>query len=183
MTHLRRALELEPQSVDTHVALGNAHRARGRDREAETHARAALAIESEHLDALVLMGRVLLAKGDAEGAREHVVWALRINANDDGAVHLLASVKARESLLLGAWFRANSYVMSLGQARASAFLLALFLLQTLFRLAFEDLGHPAVAQGVRVIWLATCVYSWTGPAAFRRLVQKEIETVRLKPDY
>lgn len=60
------------------------------------------------------MRHVLLRRGDVSGAREHAVWALRTDGSDPDALRLLAVIKARESLLLGLWFRVGSVLAGLG---------------------------------------------------------------------
>ncbi|KYF87529.1 hypothetical protein BE20_25800 [Sorangium cellulosum] len=111
---LTQALALAPEDVETLVALGDAHHTRGRVDDAERWARAALEAASEHADALVLLGHVLLRRGHVRGAREHAVWAFRTEVTDPDAPRLLAAIKARESLLLGLWFRVSSVLAALG---------------------------------------------------------------------
>ncbi|XXY46877.1 hypothetical protein WME91_43440 [Sorangium sp. So ce269] len=82
--------------------------------------RAALKAEPEHADALILIGDVLLRRGDASGAREHAVWAIRTDVRDPDALRLLAAIKARESLLLGLWFRVSSVLARLGPSACSS---------------------------------------------------------------
>ena len=108
------------------VALGDAHLARGRVDNAERWMRAALEAKPEHADALVLLllGRVLLPARDVSGAREHAVWALRTDVSAPEPLRLLAVIKARESLLLGLWFRVSSVLAGLGPS-AMLVLLAL----------------------------------------------------------
>ncbi|XXX79557.1 tetratricopeptide repeat protein [Sorangium sp. So ce134] len=93
---LTQALELAPEDVETLVALGDAHLARGRIDDAERWARAALEAAPEHAGALALMGHVLLRRGDVSGAREHAVWAIRTDVSDPDSLTLLAAITARE---------------------------------------------------------------------------------------
>jgi tetratricopeptide (TPR) repeat protein len=179
---LRQALKLDPDDVDTLVAIAELHLHSGHYDDAERSVDDALKAAPEHRAALVVKGFVCLHKGDTARAREQVIWALRQDANDLGAIRLLAAVKSRESWLFGAWYRANAAVMSLGP-RSIALLVGLFVTQGLLRLALHDLGRPLASEIVGYAWLAICYYSWSGPAMFRRLVRKEIESVRLKTDF
>jgi hypothetical protein len=125
---------------------------------------------------------VHLSKGEIEAAREHAIWALRSNATDPSAIGLLASVKARQSLFLGTWYRANAWVTSFG-SRMTTILLGAFVVQLFGRLIMKDLGLPLGATIVYYAWLAVCVYSWVGPPRFEAMIRKELENVRLRSDY
>jgi Flp pilus assembly protein TadD len=180
---LDEALALDPVDVDTLVALGQTRLDRGRLDDAEARAREALGISPEDVDALVLMGRVLLRRGDTAGAREHAVWALRNGSGEgSGALELLVSVKARESLLLGAWFRANAALSDFGP-KAMVILLAAYVAQRLLTLALEDLGHAELSRLVSFAWLGICLYSWVAPGVFRKMLARELATVRLDPSF
>ncbi len=179
---LEAALALAPDDALTQARVADLHLARGRYAEAESAAKRALDLEPEHIEALLVMGHVLLQRGDIAAAREHALWALRSNATHREAIVLLSAVKARESFTLGLWYRANAAVARLGP-RGLTLLLALFVGQALLRLILQDLGLPLAALIVRTSWLAVCAYSWIGPPKFRAMVQKELEGVRLRPNY
>jgi Flp pilus assembly protein TadD len=179
---LEKALELDPEDVDTLSALGTAHLSRGRLDEAERHARAALEIEPEHADSLVLMGFVLLKRGDIQGAREHAVWALRGAAGETDALRLLVAIKARESLFLGLWFRFNSMLGALGPS-GMLVLLGAYCVQRVLQLALEDMKMKPIAELVGYAWLGLCVYSWVAPGVFQRMLVREIKMVRLREDF
>lgn len=175
---LDKALALDPADTHTLVDLAELDLDRGRLAEAEKWAKSALEIQSEHRRALVIMGHVLLRRGDLVAAREHATWALRVDPTDSGALRLFAAIKARESFLLGTWYRVNASLVSLGP-RATIVLLAAFVGQMLFRLILQDLGLPGVAAVINTVWLGICYYSYAGPALFRRMLDKELATVRL----
>jgi hypothetical protein len=128
------------------------------------------------------MGFVLLRRGDIQGAREHAAFALRSGASDPEALRLLVAIKARESLLLGLWFRWSSMLADLGP-RAMLVLLAAFVAQRFLRLALEDLHHRGAASLVGYAWMGLCVYSWVAPGIFRRMLERELATVRLRADF
>jgi hypothetical protein len=33
------------------------------------------------------------------------------------------------------------------------------------------------------VWLGFCLYTWIGPAIFQRQLRKELEKIRLQPDF
>ncbi len=180
---LARALELEPDDPENQAALGRLRLAAGDVAEAERLAREALTLAPANRGALVLMGSVLLRKGDIESAREHALWAIRIDPTDREALSLMASIKARTRWYLGLWWRFNTWCGEVGGRNAALVLLGAFIVYRLLTQLLADFGHPKGAELVSVAWLGVCVYSWVGPGIFRRELQKELETVRLRGDF
>ncbi|MBX3130489.1 MAG: hypothetical protein KF718_27475 [Polyangiaceae bacterium] len=122
--------------------------------------------------------------GDSvEGAREHALWALRANSDQHGALTLSASIKARQSLWLGLWWRYSAYMGGLGDRRQITVLICAFVFYRLLTSLAEQHGYPMMASGAQFGWLAICVYSWVGPGMFQRAVSRELERVSLRPDY
>ena len=153
---LQRAISLNPDDPDTMVALGDDALERGDVKRAEQWARDALTARPEFQDGLVLMGQVYLRQGRIEDAREHALWALRQDATDEGSLRLLASIKARQSPLLGLWWRYAMFMGSLGDGRGTLVLLGAFVVYRFATLAAKDLGqpqprlrHPARLAGAR----------------------------------
>ncbi len=60
---------------------------------------------------------------------------------------------------------------------------ALYLVKGLLVQVFRDLELRAIADALSWAWLGFCVYTWFGPAAFRRALQKEIQGVELDEDF
>ncbi len=117
-----------------------------------------------------------------KGAREHAVWALQAEPTAEGPIQLFVAIQARQSFLLGLWFRWSSWLSRFGR-RAMIVLLVAFVVQRLAILALEDAKAPQLAELVHYGWLGLCVYSWVAPVVFRNMIKKEIEGVRLKPDF
>lgn len=180
---LERACELEPDDPDNLAALGRWFLHEGSLEEAERLGRDALASTPEHPASLVLIGHVLLARGRTEDAREHALWALRNRPDDDQALRLLAAVKARQSYLLGLWWRGNAWLTRRGDSGAALILTFAYGLQRVLVMAAEDKGLSLTAEIVTYAWLAVCVYSWVGPAMFQRSVRAELRQVRLADDF
>lgn len=180
---LEKALALDPSSSSTMADLSTHYLSVGQLARAKSHAQNALEAEPEHVDALVAMGSVLLAQGDPKGAREHAIWALTHQPSHSGALHLLATVKARESLLLGLWWRYNSWVTRLGSGRQILVLLGAYLAYRVADLAVRDSGSATSAQILEYAWLAIVVYTWVGPGLFQRSLAREMDSVRLKTTF
>jgi Flp pilus assembly protein TadD len=180
---LVRAVELAPDDPENLVALGQLCLSAGDVAEAERLAREALTLAPANRDGLVLMGLVLLRRGDVESAREHALWAIRIDPTDRGALSLMASIQAKTSWYLGLWWRFNTWCSEVGSKNVAILLLSAFILYRFLRQILVDMDHAQGAQLVSYAWLAVCVYSWVGPGLFRRELNKELETVRLRRDF
>lgn len=180
---LEKAQELDPEDVDTLTDLGAHHLAKGDRSRAETYALAALQISPDNADALVLMGDILLRQAKVEAAREHAVWVLRQQADHVSALRLLAMVKARQSPLIGLWWRYNSAIMAHGETRAIIVLLVAFVLYHIAQIAAESAGQVIAAQVIHATWLGLALYSFAGPVLFARALKKELAAVKLSRDF
>jgi len=193
--HLARAAVLDPDDPDHHRALaslldftgrrreGRAALAEGRLLQARARAQEALEQAPEHGEALVLMGNVLLRQGDVERAREHAHWAVRQDPTDRGALHLLASVKARSNPFLGLWWRWTAWMGTTGDGTEMLVVIVPFLLYRVGEVALKNAGLANAAQLLQWVWMAIVAYTWFAPAIFRRMLQKELSEVRLKPGF
>jgi Flp pilus assembly protein TadD len=180
---LERALALAPDDPHVLTDLGEEALERGELMEAEQQAREALAMDAQFLQALVLMGHVHLRRGQVEDARNHAIWALRQNATDPGALRLLVSVQARRSWTLGLWWRWATWMETLGDGKGMLVLLGAYAGQRVATQAAEDLQQPGLATLINLVWLALVAYSWVGPSLFKRMLQRELEGVRLHENF
>lgn len=180
---LERALEIEPDDPEVLTACSESAYHRGNIDEAERYAREALEINPEDADALIAMGWVLLQRGELEDAREHAAMALRANPTDDGGLRLLAAYKARKNPFLGLWFRWAMYMARIGGRGEIVVLLVLFLVYRLLSLIFEDLGMEGARAIAGYVWMGIVLYSWISPEVFQRMLQRELEQIRLDPKY
>ncbi|HZI02982.1 MAG TPA: tetratricopeptide repeat protein [Archangium sp.] len=176
---LERAIALDANDPDTMVMMGWDALERGDVKRAAQWAQDALTARPEFQDGLVLMGQVYLRQGRIEDAREHALWALRQDATDEGSLRLLASIKARQSPLLGLWWRYALFMGSLGDGKSTLVLLGAFVAYRFATLAAKDLGQPNLASLIQLVWLGLALYTWVGPALFQRMVRQELDTVRL----
>ena len=176
-------LNLDPHSVDARVLKGSIALQRGDMETANALARDALEQNPEHLCALTLMGSIYLRSGDIEAARDHALWALEIDPHDPEALSLLTSIKIRQSKLNGLWWRWNAWVTKRGTNNAILILIAAFVIVRLAVVVFEDYGYSSGATSLALIWLFFCVYTWKGCSIMDRMVHKELEQVRLNPNF
>ncbi len=182
-TEIEHARALDPESPDVWAQSGWLAFDRGERDTAREHAIAALEIDPEHVDALTLLGHCDLAAGRTEEARAHALWALQQEPDDGGAMTLFAAVKARKSWLLGLWWRFQSFVNAGSQRRAIALLIGAYLLYRIGSIALNQNGLSKESLYLTLAWLGFCVYTWFAPTLFWRSIRKEMESVRLRPDY
>lgn len=180
---LERALLLDPGDPDVLAELGALDLADGRKDAARARALEALQEFPEHEEAIELLGRVLLAEGRTEEARAHALDILRQDATSPGGVGLLCAVKARQSLLLGLWWRWNAFMSKLADGKAVLVLVGLYVAQRFATTGLRDADLSRAAEWVSWAWIAFAVYTWVGPAVFQRSVAKELSSVRLRPDF
>jgi tetratricopeptide (TPR) repeat protein len=180
---LEKARDVAPDDADTWAALADHYIHVADFDRADDLARRGLAIDPENKDALLAIGAVLLHRGDAVGAREHALLVLRQNANDAGAIHLLMAARARQSLLLGLWWRFNSFFGAGSITRRVVLLLGTYLVYRTTLLVTEDLGYEAVQGPLMLAWIGFCIYTWVGPRVFRRQIERELRPATLRPNY
>jgi tetratricopeptide (TPR) repeat protein len=180
---LEKAREADPDDAETWAALAEHHRDERDFKQAELLARRALEIDPENADALVTMGYLLLARNETEEAKEHALIILRNNALHQGAIHLLGAVKARQSPLLGLWWRFNSFFSGGSMTRRVVLLIGIYLAYRAARIALDDFGYQPAATVAQFAWLGFCIYSWVGPAIFQKQLQKELAPAALSAKY
>jgi Flp pilus assembly protein TadD len=181
--HAARAVALAPDDPDALATDGEIALQRGDTAEAAARSRRALETDPEHVDALVLLGRCDLAAGNTSAAREHALWALQLDPMNAGALTLICAVKARESLWLGLWWRFQSFVSSGSGTRAILLLLGMFMIYRVAAILSADAGRQDIANALQVVWLAFAAYTWVAPEWFRRTLRREMDDVRLRPDF
>jgi len=180
---LRRARGIEPENTHVLGDLAELLLGMGKVEEAEEVARDALSIEAAHADSLVVMGHVFLKRGDLDAAHDQAVWVLSHNPDHEGALHLIAAIKARRNPVLGLWWRYHTWMSELGQTGVVVVLLGAYFVYRVVALATEDLGYEQLSNGVEVAWLGICAFTWFGPAIFRRMVNREVGRVELDPEF
>lgn len=178
-----RACELAPDDVD-HLALRSWLELRRGNRErAVRYARDALELDPENIEALCVLGHCDLASGNVEAARQHAAWALQVDPMNEEALALLGAIKARQSILLGAWWRFQSFVSAGSRVRAVALLIGIFLLYRIGLIALDENGMDHLLAPLTFAWMGFCLYTWVAPGLFWKSVRRELEQVRLRPNF
>lgn len=183
LSHVERALRLESENPDGLSLLGQIRLARGEPQLAIEAAQSALEADPEHIDSIVLLGDCELRNGNVAAAHNHAVWALQLDPNDEAARNLLCGIKARGSLLLGLWWRFQTFVASGTEVRSIAILLTMYLFYRTSTILLADQGQTTLSNALPYVWLAFCVYTWVAPGLFRRALEKEMGQVRLRPEF
>lgn len=180
---LERALALEPDNEECLAEIGEYYLDTGKLEKAEEHAHSAMQLNPDCLDAIVLMGSLYLARGNVKEARAHALWALHRDPTHVKALRLMSGIKARTNWFLGLWWRFNTSMSRLGEARLIFVVILMFLLYRVATQALKDFGLSDAAFAVSLAWLAFVVYTWVGPALFNRSLEKELKGVSLREDF
>lgn len=180
---LEKARQLDPEDPDTLATCSEFCLQDNDLTGAESFAEAALRVDAEHAHALVTMGWVRLRQGRVAEAREHAVLALSNGPGNVDAIRLIAAAKARQSYVLGLWWRYNAWITALGETRSVLVLLAAFIVYQVATTTTEVMGSVQGAQAIRIAWLCVVAYTAIGPLLFFRALKKEVSSVRLRPDF
>ena len=145
----------------------------------------AQALESAPEDhaAHVVAGFVDLANGDAASAEQHARFVLGQDATDEDGLALWTAIQARRSRLLGAWWRWNTWMARGNERRQVALLIGAFVLARLAIIITDELGYDGASRALTLAWLGFCAYTWLAPELFRRMLARQLGTVRLDPDF
>jgi Flp pilus assembly protein TadD len=180
---LEEARDKDPEDPENPAALAEYFRNERQYAAAEQFARDALAIDPENSSALLTMGYLLLRQKEPDAAREHALQVLRLDATHEGAIHLLTEIKASRSLLLGAWWRFNSFFSAGPITRRVLLLVLTYLMYRVAVITIEQTGHAQFASWLNMLWLVFCAYTWIGPAVFMKQLQKELAPASLNSRY
>lgn len=178
-----QAASLEPDNEDVIVAYGEYHLAIGDYEKAEGCAKDALAIDAQAEDANILMGKIKLAQGNIPEAEYHAKFVISRNPNSSVALNLFSHIKMRSNFFLGLWWRANSWITTLGNTKAVMVLIGAYLLFNLLSQVLNDLGQPGLGELVSYTWLLLVVYSWVGVPMYYRALKKELKKFSFNPDF
>lgn len=180
---IMQACELDPEDMDCMISKAAFMHADGYNKDAESVVREALQINPTHLDALVLLGEIQLSNGDIQHAKENAIWALQEDPNDESALQLLVSIKARESMLLGAWWRFQTFISSGSSTRTITLLIGMFMAYRISLILLEENQLADWINFVSAVWLGFCIYTWVAPGIFRSQLKAEMKLVELKSDF
>jgi Tfp pilus assembly protein PilF len=180
---LLEALALEPAHTGALTRL--ARLALDAGDQAEARRLITLALESDPSDreAHVVAGYVDLASGDTAGAEQHARFVMSQHAMDEDGLALWTAVQARRNWLLGVWWRWNAWISRGDERRRVALLIGMFVLARIAIIITDELGHEGLTRALTLGWLGFCAYTWFAPELFRRMLARELGTVRLDPDF
>ncbi len=152
---------------------------------AEASRLALLALESDPADheAHIVAGYLDLASDDTAGAEQHARFVLNQNATDQDGLALWTAIQARRNWLLGLWWRWNAWISRGDERRRVALLIAMFVLVRIAIILTGELGYEGASRALTLGWLGFCAYTWFAPELFRRMLQRELGTVHLDPDF
>lgn len=180
---LAEALAEAPTHTAALIELARLELGEGRHGEAARLIEEALRASPESVDAHVLAGTIDLVRGDAAAAEEHARFALHHAAHDRDAMQLWTSVIAYRSPLLGLWWRFNAWVSLRNERRQVTLLIGSFLVMQTAIIVALAADLYVLEQVLRFGWLGFCAYTWVAPSIFRRMLEAELRTVRLDPNF
>ena len=129
--------------------------------------------------------RSRFARGRVDDARQHAVWALQNDPQGASALTLFAAIQGAQSLLLGLWWRFQSFVAGRQRTRtvhtsACRSSSSTGVLDIAFRYAERTTtGRTYLSYA----WLGFCAYTWFAPVIFWRMLAKELRQVRLRKGF
>jgi tetratricopeptide (TPR) repeat protein len=180
---LAGALALEPTHAGALTRFARLELDAHRYDEAARYIGEALRARPDDLEAHVVAGLVALVRGDDTGAEEHARFALSQDATDRDALQLWAAIKAHRSWTLGLWWRLNAGISLRSEGGQIAVLIGSFMIvQIALILAVAadlELAEKILYWG----WLGFCAYTWIAPGLFKRMLERDLGSVVLDPDF
>lgn len=183
MQLLRDALELEPSHVDTLTTLARYEMHDKQLDSATEHVEQALRADPSDLDAHTVAGLIALMRGNTGEAEKHARYVLGQDSTDVGGLELWAAIKARRSWILGLWWRFNVFISMRSETGQIALLLGAFIAVRVVIIFAIELDYPGLASFLGWAWLGFCWYTWFAPAIFRWMLNNDLGTVKLDPNY
>jgi tetratricopeptide (TPR) repeat protein len=180
---LARALELEPSHAGALTRFARLELDAHRFEEAARYVEQALRAKPDDLDAHVVAGLVDLVRGDDAGAEGHARFALTQDATDLDALQLWAAIKARRSFTLGLWWRLNAWISLRSEGGQVALLIGSFVVVQVAIILATAADLPLLEEVLGWAWLGLCAYTWIAPELFKRMLQRDLGTVVLDPDF
>jgi len=180
---LHDALALDANHTEALTDLARLALRDGEHGEAARLVERALETDPGDRDAHVVAGHVALARGDTAAAEQHARFVLGQDATSHGGLHLWAAVQARRSVVLGLWWRFNTWMSQRDDNRRVALLVGAFVVAQIAIIVTDELGFDTATRVLTLLWLGFCAYTWFAPALFRRMVAAALGTVRLDPSF
>ncbi len=180
---LVQALELEPAHAGALTRFARLELDARRHDEAARYIGEALRANPDDLDAHVVAGLVALVRGDDARAEEHARFALNQDATDRDALQLWAAIKAHRSWTLGLWWRVNAWISLRSEGGQIAVLIGSFVIVQVAVILAAAADLTLVEEVLYWGWLGFCAYTWIAPGLFKRMLERDLGSVVLDPDF
>jgi tetratricopeptide (TPR) repeat protein len=180
---LTAALALEPSHAGALTRLARLELDAHRYDEAARYIDQALRAKPDDLDAHVVAGYIDLVRGDDAGAEGHARFALTQDASERDALQLWAAIKARRSWTLGLWWRLNAWISLRSEGGQLAVLIGSFVLVQVAIILAAAADLELLEKVLYWGWLGFCGYTWIAPGLFKRMLERDLGSVELDPDF
>jgi tetratricopeptide (TPR) repeat protein len=180
---LVQALALEPAHAGALTRFARLELDAHRLGEAARYIDEALRARPDDADAHIVAGFIDLARGDEAGAEEHARFALAQDATERGALQLWAAIKARRSWTLGLWWRFNAWISLRSERGQVALLMGSFVIVQAAIILAAAADLELVEKLLNWGWLGFCAYTWIAPGLFKRMLERDLGSVVLDPDF
>lgn len=180
---LNEALAHDAAHCHALTELARLEHGEGNRAAAAEHIALALQADSIDHDAHIVAGYIELAGGNDSGAEEHARFVLNQDAADEAGLKLFTAVKAKRSLVLGLWWRWNTWISMRDEGRQLGLLIGTFVLMRMLIIVTDELGWEMVSRTLSYGWLGFCAYTWFAPEMFKSWLQKELGSVKLDPEF
>ena len=163
----RRALEQDPAYTYGKVHYARFVLERNRIKDAKDIVQEATSADPENAALALLRGEIALIEGDTAEAISNALWILGRHADSRKALWLLVRGKARRHPILGILWR---FVLWMGHLKSYQ--------QTVIAIVLFCVG---VVSGLLVVWVALLAVYFISLYLMRRMVQRELRSVQVKP--
>jgi tetratricopeptide (TPR) repeat protein len=180
---LVQALEREPAHAGALTRFARLELDAHHYEEAARYIDEALRVRPDDIDAHVVAGFIDLARGDDAGAEGHARFALAQDATERAALQLWAAIKARRSWTLGLWWRVNAWISLRSERGQLALLMGSFVVVQVAIILAAAADLELVEKVLSWGWLAFCAYTWIAPGLFKRMLERDLGSVVLDPDF
>ncbi len=178
----RLALERDPGgTTNTRALFADFLIDRGRLDAAEELSDELTGHDAGSVDAVLLRAALALRQGRTADAREDTLWALSQDAENQNAIQLLAQIKMKSSPITGIWWRYAVWMGRFSRGKQWMIIIGLYLGWKLTSTALTIAGLGLFAAPLTLLWFAFCVLTWVCPWLLKRMVNKELKSVEVKP--
>ncbi|MDZ7627569.1 MAG: tetratricopeptide repeat protein [Parvularculaceae bacterium] len=132
---------------------------------------------------VIARGKIALRRGRLDEAQELALWALQRDAQNANAINLLSQAKIKKNPVMAIWWSWAIFMQRFGGKTRIFIILGLWLAYNVASRTVLANAAPAIQTGAAVAWLSFCLLTWIGPAVLERMVAKELESVKIKPDF